>query len=190
MARCSPHTVDRRARPMFSPFDRAPEPNATPREVTRAVGFLGLCEFEVFTRRDGDQAAAAVVQQLRDTVNRAAAGGAARVHRWTGSGAVLSADERLALGMVLDECIERVSSSTPLALRAGMATGICVELPDGDLIGDVVNRAAQLCGQAKPARVVVDVGVQRHRQARCWAGPADDLSPRATSAGSTPGSAR
>ena len=80
---------------------------------------------------------------------------AVRVAKWLGDGAMLvSVEMEPAVEAIVD--IERRidESGSPLALRAGIATGPVILFEGDDYIGQSVNLASRLCDLAHPHEVL------------------------------------
>lgn len=114
--------------------------------VVRSFGFIDLCGFTSFTDAHGDEDAVVVLGSFRAVVREVASRRGVRLAKWLGDGAMfVSLDCRDLLETVL-EIEHRVDlGDSPLALRAGVATGAVILFEGDDHIGSAVNLAARLC---------------------------------------------
>ena len=117
------------------------------------ICFLDLEGFTAFTSRQGDEAANAVLSEHRRAVERIVRARGGRVVQHVGDGTVLAfADASNAVDAAL--AIVR-SEHGPLRVRAGLHTGTVLVLPDGDVLGQVVNVAARVAAATNGGDVVV-----------------------------------
>jgi adenylate cyclase len=134
--------------------------------VERTFAFLDLCGFTAYTEASGDDAAIAVLANLRATLRAAAECRGVRIAKWLGDGAMVCGVEA---GPTL-ECAEAVrdtvTASGPLALRGGIASGEAVVFEGDDYVGAAVNTAARLCDQARPGELLVAAPVFERLPAR------------------------
>jgi adenylate cyclase len=123
--------------------------------VERTFAFLDLCGFTAYTDASGDDAAMAVLADLRATLRAAAGCRGVRIAKWLGDGAMIAGVQA---GPTL-ECAEAVrdtvTASGPLGLRGGIATGEAVVFEGDDYVGAAVNMAGRLCDQARPGELLV-----------------------------------
>jgi adenylate cyclase len=123
--------------------------------VEPTFAFLDLCGFTAYIDASGDDAAVAVLADLRATLRAAAERRGVRIVKWLGDGAMIAGVEA---GPTL-ECAEAVrdtvTASGPLALRGGIARGQAVVFEGDDYVGAAVNMAARLCDQARPGELLV-----------------------------------
>jgi adenylate cyclase len=123
--------------------------------VERTFVFHDLCGFTAYTDARGQDAAIAVLVDLRAAVRVAAEHRRVRIAKWLGDGAMISGVEA---GPTL-ECAEAVrdtiTASGPLALRGGITSGEAVVFEGDDYVGAAVNTAARLCDQARPGELLV-----------------------------------
>jgi adenylate cyclase len=123
--------------------------------VERTFAFLDLCGFTAYIDASGDDAAIAVLADLRATLGAAAECRGVRIAKWLGDGAMIAGVEA---GPTL-ECAEAVrdtvTSSGPLALRGGITRGQAVVFDGDDYVGAAVNMAARLCDEARPGELLV-----------------------------------
>jgi adenylate cyclase len=123
--------------------------------VERTFAFLDLCGFTAYIDASGDDAAIAVLADLRATLGAAAECRGVRIAKWLGDGAMIAGVEA---GPTL-ECAEAVrdtvTASGPLALRGGITRGQAVVFEGDDYVGAAVNMAARLCDEARPGELLV-----------------------------------
>jgi class 3 adenylate cyclase len=123
--------------------------------VDRTFAFVDLSGFTAYTDSEGDAEAVQVLSGFRAAVRDIAAARAVRIAKWLGDGAMLVAVEpEPAVEAVID--IERRidDSGSPLALRAGIASGPVILFEGDDYIGQAVNLASRLCDLAHPHEVL------------------------------------
>jgi class 3 adenylate cyclase/YHS domain-containing protein len=131
--------------------------------VDRTFAFVDLSGFTTYTDTEGDAEAVHVLSGFRAAVRDIAAARAVRIAKWLGDGAMLVAVEpEPAVEAVID--IERRidDSNSPLALRAGIASGPVILFEGDDYIGSVVNLAKRLCDAAEPHEILVGPGVDAY----------------------------
>ncbi len=123
--------------------------------VHRTFAFFDLLGFTAYTEIHGDRAAVEVLTGFRTAVRDVAEHHAVRIAKWLGDGAMLvSADERRCVEAAIDIGDRVDASASPLALRAGVASGPVLLLDGDDYIGAAVNLAARLCDAAEPREVL------------------------------------
>jgi class 3 adenylate cyclase len=128
--------------------------------VDRTFAFVDLSGFTAYTDSEGDGQAVQVLSNFRATVREIAAARAVRIAKWLGDGAMLVAVEtEPGVEAVVD--IERRidESGSPLALRAGIASGPVILFEGDDYIGQAVNLASRLCDLAHPHEVLAPSSV-------------------------------
>lgn len=133
--------------------------------VVRTFAFLDLCGFTTYTEANGDQAAVAVLADLRALLRAETADHGVRVTKWLGDGAMLSGTEA---PEVLRCCVhvrEQLAAVSPLPLRGGIAEGPVIMFEGTDYIGGAVNVAARLCEHAQPNQLLVEATVAAEQQA-------------------------
>lgn len=114
--------------------------------VQRAFAFVDLCGFTSYTDAHGDEHAVGLLGAFRAVVREVASRRGVRLAKWLGDGAMfVSIEPRDLLETVL-EIEHRVDlGESPLALRAGVASGAVILFEGDDHIGSPVNLAARLC---------------------------------------------
>lgn len=122
--------------------------------VRRAFAFLDLCGFTAFTEDRGDEAAVAILANLRSTLRAAAERRGVRVTKWLGDGAMLSGIQVHALAVCVLEVRDTIAVEGPLPVRAGIACGASIMFEGDDYVGAVVNVASRLTARAKPNQVL------------------------------------
>jgi adenylate cyclase len=128
--------------------------------VDRTFAFVDLSGFTAYTDSEGDAKAVEVLAGFRAAVREMAAARAVRIAKWLGDGAMLVAVEtEPAVEAVID--IERRidESGSPLALRAGIASGPVILFEGDDYIGQAVNLASRLCDLAHPHEVLAPASI-------------------------------
>jgi adenylate cyclase len=123
--------------------------------VERTFAFLDLCGFTAYTDASGDDAAIAVLADLRATLRAAAERRGVRIAKWLGDGAMISGVEAGPMLECAEAVRDTVTASGPLALRGGIASGHAVVFEGDDYVGAAVNMAARLCDQARPGELLV-----------------------------------
>ena len=144
-----------RSRPVPDDVSLFTVPGGT--RVERTFAFIDLSGFTTYTDTEGDAEAVKVLSGFRAAVREVAAQKAVRVAKWLGDGAMLvSVEMEPAVEAIVD--IERRidESGSPLALRAGIATGPVILFEGDDYIGEPVNLAAKLCAAARPGEILAD----------------------------------
>lgn len=123
--------------------------------VERTFGFVDLSGFTAYTDVHGDASAVEVLASFRSAVRTVAARHAVRVAKWLGDGAMMvsSEPEQCVEAIIqIEQLIEDIES--PLALRAGVASGPVLLFEGDDYIGSAVNLAARLCDIALPRQIL------------------------------------
>ncbi len=124
--------------------------------VERSFAFLDLCGFTRFTSSEGDDQATNVLARFRACVRDIASRRGVRVAKWLGDGAMIVAVEAPPMVAAVLEIEARVDDGTsPLPIRAGLATGAVILFEGDDYIGTPVNLAARLCDVAGPRQVLI-----------------------------------
>jgi adenylate cyclase len=126
--------------------------------VTRTFAFLDLCGFTAYTDARGDEAAVAVLAQLRALVRDEAARRGVRVTKWLGDGVMLSGTEAQAVLRCSVAVRDRIAEVSPLPLRGGLAEGPVIMFEGDDYVGAAVNVAARLCQEARPNQLLAAAG--------------------------------
>jgi class 3 adenylate cyclase len=122
--------------------------------VERTFVFLDLCDFTKYMEFHGDEAALAVLAQLRATLRAVSAGRGVCVDKWLGDGAMLSGSEPVSVALCAAEVLERIAVTSPLPLRGGIARGPAMIFEGEDYVGLPANLAARLCRAAEPNRLL------------------------------------
>lgn len=121
--------------------------------VERSFAFVDLSGFTHYTDTKGDGAAVEVLSKFRTWIREISARRGVRIAKWLGDGAMLvSVDPEAITEAIVD--IETAGSESPLALRAGVASGPVILFEGDDYIGRAVNLAARLCDQAEPGQIL------------------------------------
>jgi adenylate cyclase len=140
----------------------SPEARSATTRVTRTFAFIDLCGFTDFSDSHGDDAAVAELVNLRASVRAAAPLFGVRVDKWLGDGAMLVGVDAEPVVAAVVAISHRVSETSHLAMRAGIATGPVIILEGDDYVGRAVNTAARLCDRAEAGEVLassVDLAV-------------------------------
>lgn len=127
--------------------------------VERCFAFLDLCGFTAFTETQGDDAAVALLAQLRAIVRAEAEHEGVRVTKWLGDGVMLSGVERDTVVACAGDIRDRITAQGILQLRGGISAGPVIMFEGDDYIGAAVNVAARLCGAAAPGQILLTAGV-------------------------------
>ena len=128
--------------------------------VERTFAFLDLSGFTTYTDTEGDAAAVKVLSGFRAAVREMAAQRAVRVAKWLGDGAMLvSVEVEPAVEAIIDIAQRIDESGSPLALRAGIASGPVILFEGDDYIGQAVNLASRLCDLAHPQEVLAPASI-------------------------------
>ena len=123
--------------------------------VDRTFAFIDLSGFTAYTDAYGDNEAVKVLGGFRSVVREIASRRAVRVAKWLGDGAMLVAVEtEPGVEAVIDIEAGIDAINSPLALRAGMASGPVLLFEGDDYIGAAVNLASRLCDLANPHEVL------------------------------------
>lgn len=133
-----------------------PEPD---RSIAGAFLFTDVVGFTEFTETLGDAAAVALLDAQSDLIDKAIAGGPARLVKELGDGAMLwfgDASHALSSSVALSRLLEdaRLERVVPLAVRMGLHHGSAVAR-GGDLVGHTVNVAARISALAGPGELLV-----------------------------------
>lgn len=127
--------------------------------VERCFAFLDLCGFTAFTESQGDDAAVALLAQLRAIVRAAAEHEGVRVTKWLGDGVMLSGVERGLVVACAGDICDRIDAQGVLKLRGGISAGPVIMFEGDDYIGAAVNVAARLCNAAAPGQILLTASV-------------------------------
>src|SRR5207247_10299497 len=107
-----------------------------------------------YAEAEGDDAAVAVLARLRAALRAVSEERGVRITKWLGDGVMLSGlDPRCVAGCAVD-AVDRIATTSPLALRGGLARGEVIMFEGDDYVGAAVNIAARLCRAAKRNRLV------------------------------------
>jgi adenylate cyclase len=123
--------------------------------VERTFAFLDLCGFTAYTEAEGDDAAVVVLARLRAALRAASEERGVRITKWLGDGVMLSGLDPRCVAACAVDAVDRIATSSPLALRGGLARGEVIMFEGDDYVGAAVNTAARLCRAAKPNRLLV-----------------------------------
>ncbi len=128
--------------------------------VERTFGFIDLSGFTAFVDVHGDAAAVDALATFRLVTREIASHHGVRVDKWLGDGAMFVCVDTVPLvNAVLDIAARLNDSSFPLAIRAGIASGMVILFEGDDYIGMPVNLASRLCSEALAGQVLVTVPV-------------------------------
>lgn len=127
------------------------QPRPVPPRLERCFGFIDLCGFTNFTEQHGDARAVGLLHTFRAHVRDSASNHGVRVDKWLGDGAMLLADDWAPLvGTVME--LQQALAEFPLAMRAGLATGLVLVFEGDDYVGGAINLAAKLSDLAEPGQ--------------------------------------
>src|SRR4051812_21300641 len=121
--------------------------------VDRALAFVDLCGFTLFTASNGEHAAIDVLRTFRKLTRQVASRRGVVIAKWLGDGAMLVGAD---IGPVIAVSAELVArySGRELPLRAGAAHGGVLLFEGDDYIGRPVNLAARFCQAAQPGELL------------------------------------
>ena len=123
--------------------------------VRRCFAFLDLCGFTSYADAEGDEAAVALLHDLRAVVRREAEGHGVRVTKWLGDGVLLSGVDDDAVVECASAIRADLADRGPLRLRGGISAGDVIMFEGDDYVGAAVNVAARLCDAAAPGQILV-----------------------------------
>ncbi|QEC50506.1 adenylate/guanylate cyclase domain-containing protein [Baekduia soli] len=123
--------------------------------VTRTFAFLDLSGFTAYTEAAGDDAAVAVLAQLRALLRAEAERWGVRVTKWLGDGVMLSGVDADAVVACCATVRDEVAAGSTLPLRGGIAGGAVIMFEGDDYVGAAVNMAARLCHHAEPNQLLI-----------------------------------
>jgi len=137
-------------------MSQQPESGAS---VHGAFLFTDIVGFTEYTDAHGDAAAVTVLDLQAEWIEKAIAGGPARVVKELGDGALLwfgEADHALRSSVDLSSQLaaDRLRRRMPLAVRMGLHHGAAVPR-GGDLVGHAVNLASRISALAGPGELLV-----------------------------------
>jgi adenylate cyclase len=118
------------------------------------MGFLDLAGYTRLTEEQGDEAAAALVTDLAELVERVALPHGGQPVKWLGDGVMFHFREA---GPAVLAALEMVRSTPEIGLppaHVGLHTGPVV-VQDGDYYGRTVNLAARVANRAGPSQILV-----------------------------------
>lgn len=123
-----------------------------------AICFLDITGYTRLTQERGDQAAAALAEQLNRLVQRAAMAHAGRPIKWLGDGVMLYfSDPGEGVVAALD-MVDGVSGAGLPPAHVGLHAGP-VLFQEGDYFGTTVNVTARIADYARPGEVLVSQSV-------------------------------
>jgi adenylate cyclase len=125
--------------------------------VRRCFAFLDLCGFTAYADGQGDEAAVAMLADLRAAVRMSAEHHGVRVTKWLGDGVMLSGIDEEAVVACVSKVRADLAGREALPLRGGISTGMVIMFEGDDYIGGAVNVAARLCDAAAPGQVLMAV---------------------------------
>jgi len=124
--------------------------------VPRTFLFVDLSGFTNYTAAFGDDAAGRLLGAFRSIVREIASERGVRIAKWLGDGFMaVAVDQEDGIAFALDLEARAAEVCSPLALRAGIATGYALLFEGDDYIGSAVNMAARLCDAAGPFDVLL-----------------------------------
>ena len=115
--------------------------------VRRTFCFADLCGFTAYTRDEGPHSAVAMLSEFRRVTRSVAAKRGVRVAKWLGDGVML-VSTNTAAALALGAHLIHYFASRGLQVRVGAATGEALLFEGDDYVGEPVNLAAKLCGEA------------------------------------------
>jgi adenylate cyclase len=127
--------------------------------VERTFAFLDLCGYTRYTELKGDDAAVAVLAQLRAVLRAVSEQRGVRITKWLGDGAMLSGIDAEPVIACAVEVRDRVAAGSPLPLRGGIARGPVIMFEGDDYVGAAANLAARLCRAASANRLLAAADV-------------------------------
>jgi adenylate cyclase len=127
--------------------------------VIRTFAFLDLCGFTAYTEARGDEAAVAVLAELRALLRAETASRGVRVTKWLGDGVMLSGTDASPVLQCSAEVRDAVAALSPLPLRGGLSEGPVIMFEGDDYIGAAANVAARLCRAARPNQLLAEAAV-------------------------------
>jgi class 3 adenylate cyclase len=132
----------------------------------RAVMFTDIVDSTGMTARLGDLRAVEMIRAHDAIVRRALRETGGREVKHTGDGIMASFDEVKAAVASAREILRSIesfnmASAEPLRLRIGIDAGDPVQ-ESNDLFGAAVQRAARLCRDAEPQRILISEAVRAH----------------------------
>lgn len=139
-------------------------PPLRPVRSTRTFAFVDLCGFTDFVEDSvDDDGLVAELLAVRTVLRHVASSHGVRIASWAGDGAMLvGVTPGPTIAAVVDSQTHLASSTTVLALRAGIATG-AVALFDGhDYVGRAANLASRLCDLAGPHQILLPSSLTEH----------------------------
>src|SRR5207247_7577337 len=107
-----------------------------------------------YAEAEGDDAAVAVLARLRAALRAVSEERGVRITKWLGDGVMLSGLDPRCVAACAVDAVDRIATSSPLALRGGLARGEVIMFEGDDYVGAAVNIAARLCRAAKRNRLV------------------------------------
>jgi class 3 adenylate cyclase len=139
--------------------------------VERTFAFLDLCGFTAYSEARGDDAAIAVLAQLRSTLRASAERSGVRVTKWLGDGAMVCGVDSGATVECAEAVRDHLAVHGQLALRGGIAAGEVVIFEGDDHVGTAVNVSARLCDQARPGELLIAAPLLERLDRRAHAEP-------------------
>jgi class 3 adenylate cyclase len=134
--------------------------SSPPSRLERSFAFVDLCGFTDFSEEHGDDQAAELLHLLRRSVREASSSHGVRIDKWLGDGAMLVADEWAALVSTVIEVKWALADKSPLAMRAGLATGLVMVFEGDDYVGRAINLASKLCELAEPGQCLAPASLE------------------------------
>jgi adenylate cyclase len=127
--------------------------------VVRTFAFLDLCGFTAYTEARGDEAAVAVLADLRALLRSETASRGVRVTKWLGDGVMLSGTDAASVLQCSAEVRDAVAALSPLPLRGGLADGPVIMFEGDAYVGAAANVAARLCRAARPNQLLAEAAL-------------------------------
>lgn len=122
--------------------------------VIRTFCFADLSGFTSYTRNRGPARAVDLLEEFRAVSRDVAAKRGVRVAKWLGDGVMLVGTEAKPTIAWGGHMINHFADETDITLRVGLATGEALLFEGDDYIGEPVNLAAKLCGEAQPGEIL------------------------------------
>lgn len=124
-------------------------------EVQPAMAFLDVSGYTQLTAERGDEAAAALIDQLGRVVQPIAVRHGGRSVKWLGDGVMLHFREPAGSVIAAIEMVEALAASGMPPAHVGIAVGPVV-IQEADYYGQTVNLASRIGDYARPGEVLVD----------------------------------
>jgi class 3 adenylate cyclase len=126
----------------------------TPLRRPPAICFLDITGYTRLTHERGDQAAAALADELGKLVHRVATKRGGRPVKWLGDGVMIHYKESGPAVLAALEMVDSVSSAGLPPAHVGIHAGPVLS-QEGDYYGQTVNLASRIADYARPGEVLV-----------------------------------